>query len=197
MIKYKPTLTILPLAILAIFLTGCDLVPLHMRDQARVDPLEESQFYPDGLAARPLPANTIPRGEWGEIMLNEHLYTGKIDGEYADTFPMPVTQELMQRGQERYDVFCAPCHSRVGDGTGMIVQRGFQQPPSYHTDRLREQPVGYYYEVISNGFGAMYSYSARISPEDRWAIVAYIQALQRSQQATLDDVPESEKSKLE
>jgi mono/diheme cytochrome c family protein len=197
MIKHKLTLTILPLAILAISLTGCDLVPLHMRDQPRIDPLEESQFYSDGLAARPLPAHTIPRGEWGDIMLNEHLYTGKINGEYADTFPMPITEELMKRGQERFNIFCSPCHSRVGDGTGMIVQRGFKQPPSYHTDRLREQPVGYYYEVISNGFKAMYSYGARIPPKDRWAIVAYIQALQRSQHATLDDVPESEKSKLE
>jgi mono/diheme cytochrome c family protein len=198
MIRRKLTLALLSLTILTIFLTGCDLVPpFHMRDQAKVQALQESQFYADGLAARPVPANTIPRGEWGEIKLNEHLYTGKIDGEFAPTFPMPVTQELMERGRDRYDIFCSPCHGRTGYADGMIVKRGFRQPPSYHDDRLREQPVGYFYDVITNGFGGMYSYSARINPNDRWAIVAYIRALQRSQNATLDDVPEAEKSNLE
>ena len=184
-------------AVATVLLTGCDLVPLHMRDQPRVDPLEESQFFADGLSARPVPANTIPRGEWGELMLDEHLYTGQIDGQPAETFPMPVTRELLDRGQERYDIFCSPCHGRVGDGQGMIVQRGFQQPSSFHTDRLRQEPVGYYYDVISNGFGVMYSYGSRIHPEDRWAIIAYIRALQLSQNVPLEVVPEEQRLELE
>jgi hypothetical protein len=197
MIERKIVLTTLFLTILALFITGCDLVPLHMRDQARYDPLEESRFYADSLASRPVPANTIPRGEWGEVKLNEHFYTGQIDGEFVDIFPLPVTRELVERGQERYDIFCAPCHSRVGDGQGIIVERGFQQPPSFHTDRLRDESAGYIYNVISNGFGAMYSYDSRLEPKDRWAIVAYIRALQLSQNAGLDDVPESERPNLE
>lgn len=185
------------LLIAFVFLTGCDLVPLHMRDQPKYKPLAESHFYADGLSARPIPANTVPHGEWGAIKLDEAFYTGKINGQYVDTFPMPVTLELVQRGQERYNIFCSPCHSRVGDGQGMIVQRGFKQPSSFHIDRLRQQPVGYFYDVISNGFGTMYSHSARINPADRWAIVAYIKALQLSQNVTLNDVPEDQKTILE
>lgn len=177
--------------------TGCDLVPLHMRDQARYDPLEASTLFEDGLAARPIPANTVPRGEWGQIKLNEPFYTGQVDGEFVTEFPMPVTREVLERGQERYDIFCAPCHSRVGDGQGMIVQRGFPRAPSFHTDRLRQEPHGYYYDVITNGFGRMYSYEARIHPEDRWAIVAYVRALQFSQNAPLEAVPAEERQKLE
>jgi len=179
-----------------IFLSGCDMSTLHMRDQAKFEPLEESTLFEDGLASRQLPANTIPRGEWGQIKMDEHLYTGKINGEFADTLPMPVTRELLTRGQERYNIFCAPCHSRVGDGQGMIVQRGFPPPPSFHIDRLRQEPPGYYYDVISNGFGVMYGYASRIHPNDRWAIVAYIRALQLSQNATISDVPQAERPDL-
>ncbi|MBN1991114.1 MAG: cytochrome c [Anaerolineae bacterium] len=197
MIKAKLTLAILSLVVLSLFLTGCDLVPLHMRDQPKYGPLEESRFFPNEMAARPVPAHTIPRGKWGRMMLNEHLYTGQIEGEFTGTFPMPVTPALMARGQDRYNIYCSPCHDRAGYGNGMIVQRGFQQPSSFHIDRLREQPAGYYYDAIANGFGAMYSYGARLDPQDRWAVVAYIRALQRSQNATPDDVPESEQPKLE
>jgi mono/diheme cytochrome c family protein len=108
----------------------------------------------------------------------------------------PVTPALLARGQERFDIYCAPCHGRVGDGDGMIVERGFPAPPSYHIDRLRQAPSQHFYDVISNGYGAMYSYAARVAPEDRWAIVAYIRALQRSQDATLADVPANERSAL-
>lgn len=191
------TLSLLLLILSVFFLTGCDLVPMHMRDQAKYGPLEKSEFFTDGMAARPLPANTIPRGEWGDIMLDEALYTGKLNGEFIDTFPVPVTAELMERGQERYNIYCTPCHDGTGSGSGMIVQRGFQQPPSFHIDRLREESNGYFYDVMTNGFGAMYSYKARVNPDDRWAIVAYIRALQLSQNATMDDVPESEKPNME
>ncbi len=185
------------LAMALIVLTGCDLVPLHMRQQPYYRPLVQSTLFEDGAASRPLPANTIPRGEWGELMLNEALYTGKVNGEFVDSVPIPVTQALLERGQERYDIFCSPCHSRVGDGQGMIVQRGFPQPPSYHTERLRQQPDGYYYDVITNGFGKMYSYASRIHPEDRWAIVAYVRALQLSQNFSVESLPESELPLLE
>jgi mono/diheme cytochrome c family protein len=185
------------LAMALIVVSGCDLVPLHMRHQPYYRPLVQSTLFEDGAASRPLPANTIPRGEWGELMLNEALYTGKENGEYIEKVPIPVTQALLERGQERYDIFCSPCHSRLGDGQGMIVQRGFPQPPSYHTERLRQQPDGYYYDVITNGFGKMYSYASRIHPEDRWAIVAYIRALQLSQNFPVESLPESDLPLLE
>ena len=185
------------LAAALIGLTGCDLVPLHMRQQPYYRPLVESSLFENGMASRPIPANTIPRGEWGELMLNEALYTGRENGEFVTTLPMPVTQAVLDRGQERYDIFCSPCHSRVGDGRGMIVQRGFPPPPSFHTQRLRQEPDGYYYDVITNGFGKMYSYSSRIQPKDRWAIVAYVRALQLSQNFPIEALPESDLPLLE
>ena len=193
----KGIITIGLLVIAGLLATGCDLVPLHMRAQPRYDPLEASTLFEDGLSARQIPANTVPRGEWGDLKLNEAFYTGKVNGEYITDFPMPVTRDLLERGRERFDIFCSPCHSRLGDGQGMIVQRGFPPPPSYHTDRLRQQPNGYYYDVITNGFGKMYSYAARIPPQDRWAIVAYIRALQLSQNASLEAVPPDKRQELE
>jgi mono/diheme cytochrome c family protein len=130
-------------------------------------------------------------------MLNEALYTGQENGEFVETGPLPVTEALLDRGQEQYDIFCAPCHSPVGDGRGMIVQRGFPQPPSFHTEQLRQQPDGYYYNVITNGFGQMYSYASRIQPEDRWAIVAYVRALRLSQNFPAESLPESDLPLLE
>jgi hypothetical protein len=180
-----------------LMITGCDLVPLHMRDQPKYEPLEPSTFFDDGMASRPLPPDTVPRGEWGLIKMNEGFYTGQVNGEFVEEIPIPVTREVLERGQERFNIFCSPCHSRVGDGQGMIVQRGFPQPPSYHIERLRQQPDGYFYDVITNGFGVMYSYDARIPPADRWAIVAYIRALQLSQNAPLDAVPEDQRQELE
>jgi cytochrome c553 len=193
----KLLLMLLFLASSLVLITGCDLTPFHMRQQPYYRPLTPSTLFENGTSARPIPANTIPRGEWGQIMLNEAMYTGKVNGEYVDTLPVPVTQALMERGRERYDIFCSPCHGRVGDGQGMIVQRGFPQPASYHTDRLRQQPDGYYYEVISNGFGRMYSYASRIQPEDRWAIVAYIRALQLSQNFPVESLPAEDLPRLD
>ncbi|MCS7157936.1 MAG: cytochrome c [Blastocatellia bacterium] len=164
-----------------------------MHDQPRYEPLEGSTFFADSRASRPLVEGTVPRGF---ARMDEHLYTGKVRGQLAETFPFPITRSILERGRERYDIFCAPCHGRDGYGEGMIVQRGFRQPSSFHTDRLRQAPVGYFFDVITNGFGTMYSYASRIPPEDRWAIVAYIRALQLSQNARLQDVPPAERRRL-
>jgi len=164
-----------------------------MHDQPKYKPLRGSTFFADGRSARPLVEGTVARGH---LHLDDQLYTGKVNGELATTFPFPITSAVMARGQQRYEVFCAPCHDKVGSGQGMIVMRGFRPPPSYHVERLRQAPVGHFFDVITNGFGAMYSYAERISPEDRWAIIAYIRALQRSQDATLDDVPAAERARL-
>jgi len=189
--------SLLLLAASLFLITGCDIVPMHMRDQPRYDTFEESTLFEDGLASRNPPANTVPRGEWGELMMDEVLFTGMENGEFVETIPIEVNRDVLLRGQERFNIFCSPCHSRVGDGQGMIVQRGFQQPNSFHLDIVREQPDGYYYDVITNGFGAMYSYASRINPEDRWAIVAYIRALQFSQNVPLDSLPEEVRQDVE
>jgi len=164
-----------------------------MHDQPRYEPLEASTFFADGRSARPLVAGTVARGA---LEADEFFYTGKANGTLVDTFPFPVTREVLLRGQERYNIFCSPCHDGVGNGQGMIVQRGFRRPPSFHDDRLRQAPVGYFFEVITKGFGTMYDYADRVPPRDRWAIIAYIRALQFSQHATLDDVPSEEQQHL-
>ncbi len=189
-----------PLLLLAaslFLITGCDIVPMHMRDQPRYDTFEESSLFADGQASRKPPENTIPRGEWGELMMEEVLFTGMENGEFVETLPIEVNRDVLMRGQERFNIFCAPCHGRVGDGQGMIVQRGFQQPRSFHDQAVREQPDGYYYDAITNGFGAMYSYASRIDPEDRWAIVAYIRALQFSQNVPVDSLPDDLRQEIE
>lgn len=165
-----------------------------MHDAARYDPLEASTFFADGQSARRLVPNTVPRGQLRE---DEHLYLGRINGQLADTFPMPVTAAVMARGQERYGVFCAPCHGASGSGNGMIVQRGFRAPPSYHEERLRVAPVGYFFDVMTNGFGAMQDYAAQVPVADRWAIAAYLRALQLSQRATVNDVPADRRADLD
>ena len=164
-----------------------------MHVQPRYNPLDPSAFFDDGRSARPEVPGTVARGQ---LRIDQHLYKGKVDGKEAETFPFPVTRAVLERGRNRFNIFCTPCHGYAGDGRGMIVQRGFPPPPSYHIDRLRQAPPGHFYSVITNGSGAMYSHAARISPEDRWAIAAYIRALQLSQHATLADVPESERAKL-
>ena len=171
--------------------TGCTMT---MRNQPKFKPLAASEFFDDGQSSRPLVEHTVARGY---LRIDTALYEGKnADGSYVDTFPFEITAEVMARGQERYNIYCSPCHGLVGNGEGMIVKRGFKQPPSYHSDRLRNMPVGYFYNVITNGFGVMYSYANRVQPEDRWAIIAYIRALQLSQHATLSDVPPGEREKL-
>lgn len=158
----------------------------EMTRQPRYDPFERSDFFQDGQSARHLPAGTVARGE---LRADTHLYTGLSEGVPAKTFPFPVSLSVLQRGQERFNIYCAPCHSRTGDGDGMIVRRGFTRPASFHMERLRAAAPGYLFAVITNGFGAMPDYRYQIAAEDRWAIVAYIRALQLSRNATPDLVP--------
>jgi Cytochrome C oxidase, cbb3-type, subunit III len=165
-----------------------------MHDQQKFEPLEASPFFGDGRSARQPVDGTVARGHLHDDI---HFYEGRDStGELADTFPMPVTKEVLVRGHERFDIFCAPCHSRTGNGDGMVVRRGFRKPPSFHTDTLRQAKVGHFFEVVSKGFGVMPSYAVQIPASDRWAIVAYIRALQLSQNATIDDVPEPERGRL-
>jgi len=168
-------------------LAGCRQ---DMHDQPRFKPLARSDFYPDMRSARPPVEGTVARGQWHE---DSYFYTGKVGNQPGDAIPFPVTQEVLARGQERFNIYCSPCHSRLGDGNGMIVQRGFRPPPSFHTDRLRKAPLGYFYGVITNGFGAMPEYASQVPPRDRWDIVAYIRALQLSQNASPADVPAGQK----
>jgi mono/diheme cytochrome c family protein len=165
-----------------------------MHDAPRYDPLEASTFFADGRGSRMLVTNTVARGTLREDL---HLYQGKIDGQLTDMFPMPVTAEVMARGQERFNVFCSPCHGRTGQGNGMVVQRGFRAPPSYHDERLRNAPVGYFFDVMTNGFGAMPDYATQVPVPDRWAIAAYIRALQFSQRATVNEVPADRRAGLD
>jgi hypothetical protein len=170
-----------------LLLAGCRQ---DMHNQPRFKPFAESDFYSDLRSARPPVEGTVARGQLHDDV---YLYTGKIGNDPGDYMPFPVTSEVLDRGQQRFNIYCAPCHSRVGDGNGMIVQRGYKRPPSYHIERLRKAPLGYFYDVITSGFGAMPDYSAQIAPRDRWAIVAYIRALQLSQGATPADVPPGQK----
>jgi len=186
-------LAFLGAALLIAASTGCEL-RRAMYDQPKLLPLQASDFFEDGMASRYLVDHTIARGHLEE---DEHLFAGTVDGTMVETFPFPITTEVMKRGQERFQIFCAPCHDRSGSGNGMIVQRGFKQPTSYHDQRLVDMPVGYFYMVIKNGFGLMSGYAPQIPVEDRWAIVAYIRALQYSQRASLDDVPETMLAELE
>jgi hypothetical protein len=165
----------------------------QMADQPRYKPLAKSNFFDDERSARPLPAGTVARGQ---LHADGHLYTGKTNGKLVETFPFPIDRRLLLRGQERYDIFCSPCHDRTGAGQGMIVRRGFRAPPSFHIDRLRAAPLGHFFDVISHGFGAMPDYAAQVPVQDRWAIIAYIRALQLSQNARLADVPEKERQSL-
>jgi mono/diheme cytochrome c family protein len=150
-------------------------------------------LFADQRSARPVVAGTVARGELREDVL---LYTGKLNGADADMFPFSIDEPRLRRGQERFEIYCAPCHARTGEGDGMIVQRGYRRPPSYHDERLRSVPVGHFFDVMTNGFGAMPDYAAQIKAEDRWAIAAYIRVLQLSQHATLADVPASERGNL-
>jgi mono/diheme cytochrome c family protein len=156
-----------------------------MQDQPRFKPLAMNRFYPDLRSARQPVEGTVARGE---LHQDTYFYTGKVGDNPGDYMPFAVTEEVLERGRERFDIYCAPCHSRLGDGNGMIPQRGFQHPPSYHTERLRKAPLGYFFYVMTTGFGAMPDYAQQIAPRDRWCIVAYIRVLQLSQNATQADV---------
>jgi mono/diheme cytochrome c family protein len=164
-----------------------------MHDQPKFVPLRESTFFGDARSARPLVAGTVARGQLHEDAL---LYTGKVNGTDATMFPFRIDNRKMARGQERFDIYCSPCHGRTGSGDGMVVRRGYRRPPSYHDDRLRDAPIGHFFDVISNGFGAMPDYAAQINVEDRWAIIAYVRALQLSEHATVADVPADQRERM-
>lgn len=175
----------------AVLAAGCRQ---DMHDAPRYDPLEASAVLPGGAGSQPLVAGTVARGQLRD---DELLYTGAVNGEPSEVFPFEITREDLERGQERFDIYCAPCHGRTGAGDGMVVQRGHRVAASYHIDRLRGMPAGYFFDVITNGFGAMPDYRSQIVPEDRWRIVAYIRALQLSHNATVDDVPAAERGQLQ
>jgi Cytochrome C oxidase, cbb3-type, subunit III len=181
------------LAVLALvsMLLGCRD---DMRNQARHRPLDGSAFFEDGRSARPLVEGTVARGYLRE---DRHLYEGKIGEEFVKTFPFPITRDVLARGRERFDIYCTPCHDHTGSGNGMIVRRGFRKPSSFHIPRLQDAPAGYLFDVMTNGFGTMQSYATMVPVRDRWAIAAYIRALQLSQNATIADVPAAERARLE
>ena len=164
-----------------------------MGQQPRYDPLEPSAFFADGMSARPRIAGTVARGE---LVTDPYFETGMIGGQPGDGFPMPVTAEVMDRGESRYNIYCSQCHGRLGDGNGMIPSRGLRRPPSFHTDALRSAKPGHFFDVMTNGFGAMPPYRTMIPPRDRWAIVSYVRALQISQSGTVADVPASAQAQL-
>jgi len=188
--KANSSLRALLVALLAATsLDGCNnTLRQDMANQPRQNALSPSNLFADGRSERQLVENTVARGSIEE----DTLFVPKE----SNAFPLPVTMELLQRGQERYNIFCTPCHGMQGDGLGMVAMRGMKHPPSYHQDRLRQEPNGYIYDVITNGFGAMYGYSAQIPPRDRWAIIAYVRALQLSRNAHVADLPADLRQKL-
>lgn len=179
------------------FLGGCRQ---DMHNQPKYIPLRESEFFADGRGSRLPVEHTVARGHLYE---DEYFETGKRNGQLGNELPQGLLhegfgmKELLARGQERYGIYCTPCHSRTGDGNGMVVQRGLKHPPSFHETRLKQQPIAYFYDVDTNGFGAMLNYRAQINTADRWAIAAYIRALQLSQDARMSDVPEAERGNLQ
>jgi mono/diheme cytochrome c family protein len=193
--------------LLALFATcvGCRQ---DMADQPHFEPLEASDFFADGQAARPLVPGTVARGQ---LRIDTAFFEGKVDGKPVETYPRQMVAEqlrlsggdeqvmaqILGRGRERFDIFCAACHDRNGSGQGMVVQRGFPTPPSYHSDRLREAPVGHFYDVITHGFGRMPDYADQIPPADRWAIIAYLRALQLSQHAQVGELPAPDREALQ
>jgi mono/diheme cytochrome c family protein len=181
----------LPLVIAALLFASCRP---DMMNQPKAKALSESDFFSNGANARQPPAHTVARGD---ARGNTAFYTGQTNGIYVTQLPVKLTRDVMSRGRERFEAICAECHDRTGSGNGMVVQRGFPQPPSFHVDRLRNAPIGHFFDVITNGYGVMYSYATRVEPEDRWAIAAYIRALQLSHNAKPSDVDPGERAKLE
>ena len=165
-----------------------------MHDGPRYEAFEASSTFPDNRASRTAPAGTVARG-W--LRDDDALYTGKIDGKMVDQFPFAIGREDLVRGQQRFNIYCTPCHGKIGDGQGMVVQRGLRQAASYHQDRLRQEKLGYFYDVITNGFGAMQGYAEQIPVRDRWLIVAYVRTLQLSQHASVEDVPADQRGALD
>jgi hypothetical protein len=170
----------------ALFLLGAGCRQ-DMHNQPKFKPLRENTFYADRRSARPIIEGTIARGQLKE---DAYFYTGMVGKNPGSEFPFPVTKEVIERGQQRFGIYCTPCHSALGDGNGMIVQRGLKRPPSFHDPRLVQAPVGHFFDVMTNGFGAMPDYAAQIPVRDRWAIIAYIRALQLTQGASPADLPQ-------
>jgi len=174
--------------VMVLALAGCRQ---DMHDQPRFKPFAKSDFYSDLRSERPPVEGTVARGE---LHADTYFYTGKVGDNPGDFMPFAVNEQVLERGRQRFNIYCAPCHSRLGDGNGAVPARGFpRKPPSYHTERLRKMPLGYFFDVITNGYGIMPDYASQIPPRDRWCIVAYIRALQLSQNATMADVPAGEK----
>ena len=165
-----------------------------MHDQPKYSPLEESSFFPDNAASRPPVAGTVPRGHLRD---DELLYQGTLNGQAAEVFPFAVDEAVMARGQDAFNAFCSPCHGRTGRGDGIVVRRGYTRPPDLTDENVRSQTVGHYFNVITNGFGAMPDHAAQVKVRDRWAIVAYLRALQMSASASIADVPPAERTRLE
>jgi hypothetical protein len=182
--------TLMAAAFFSLALCGCRQ---DMHDQPRYRPLQGSTLFSDHRSARPYVEGTVARGQ---LNADEALYTGKRGDQFVDTLPFPLTRSVLIRGQERFNIFCSPCHGQTGDGNGMIVQRGFSHPPPYTSARVWSQPIGHYFDVMTNGFGAMHSYASRVEPHDRWAIAAYIRVLQVSRSATINDVPSDQREAL-
>jgi hypothetical protein len=180
----------IPLLFLTLLLGACRQ---DMQDQPKYKPLAESKFFADHRSARPMVDDTVPRGYLRTDLV---LYTGKMNGVDVTYFPFPISRADLERGRDRFNIYCSPCHSRLGDGNGLIVKRGYRNPPSYYTDRVMKAPVGHFFDVITNGFGAMPSYASRVTPDDRWRIIAYIRVLQFSETATIGDVPEEDRGQL-
>jgi mono/diheme cytochrome c family protein len=173
------------LAALSALLSGCGF-RLDMHIQPKLKTYRESDFWGDARSARPLVEGTVARGD---LRADEYFYTGKLNGQDGTMMPFPVTKEVLQRGQQRFNIYCSPCHNATGDGNGMIVQRGYQKPPSYTKPDLLNAPIGHFYDVISHGYGKMPDYAAQVTPTDRWNIAAYIRVLQLSQHAPANLVP--------
>jgi hypothetical protein len=188
MINTSRSLSIACAAACLLLSAGCQYLHQDMANQPKYKPLSPSEFFADGRSERPLTENTVAHG----ALANDELFVPKDSG----AFPLPVDWNLLERGEERYKIFCTPCHGLQGDGNGMISMRGFKHPPTFHQDRLRQEPNGYIYDVVTNGFGAMYGYSAQIPPRDRWAIIAYLRALQLSRDAKVADLPAELREKL-
>jgi mono/diheme cytochrome c family protein len=184
--------TIKSLAMLAPLVLMCSCRQ-DMQDQPKYKPLGANGFFADGRDARPIPAGTIARDELDDT---DSFHTGEGNGAFLDAVPLKIDSNLLHRGQERFNIYCSPCHGRTGDGNGMVAQRGVKIPANFQTDRLREVPPGYIYQVIKNGYGAMGDYGDQIPVRDRWAIVAYVRALQLSRDASLNDVPANQREHL-
>ena len=166
----------------------------EMYNDAKYRPLEKSDFFDDKMVSRSLVPHTVARDPWRD---DDAFNTGKTNDVYVKTLPMPLNEELLHLGQKNFNIYCSVCHGLNGKGNGMIVQRGFPAPSSLHDARLKEAPIGYFFDVMTKGYGVMYSYASRVTPQERWAVAAYIRALQLSHSATLQQVPLAKRTELE